>query len=162
MVPRLIVVIIPSCVRMSSHCETNIMSINYISIKKSDDDADIYWMLGVCHAWLNFAEDFNMINSFNLYTNPRRWMLLSSYGLTKACRNIIWPVTSLISSLSPLSPSHWPPCCFQNELGTSHLGAFAWLFPLLGVCSPDIHLSPLFPPGLCSVRRGWPFLGHLS
>ena len=34
MVPRLIVVIIPSCVRMSSHCETNIMSINYISIKK--------------------------------------------------------------------------------------------------------------------------------
>ena len=29
-------------------------------------------MLGVCHAWLNFAEDFNMINSFNLYTNPRR------------------------------------------------------------------------------------------
>ena len=151
------------CADVKSPCstpETHIMSINYISVK-NDDDANPYWMLGVCHTWLNFAEDFYMVNSFNLYASPGRWMLLSSYGLTKACRNIIWPVTSLISSLSPLPPSRWP-CCFQNKLGTSHLGAFAWLFPLHGAYSPDIHPSPLFHPGLCSVGRGWPFRGPLS
>lgn len=108
-------------------------------------------VLAVCQALLNLFKDFNMINSFNPYTSPRRWALLPFCGLTEACVSIIWPI------IFHLCPSLMLTLLFLEQIRNIPPWSSCLGVPFVWLLFPQIF-THLLTPLQVSPQRGLPWL----
>lgn len=104
------------------------------------------WVLAVCQALLHLFKDFNVINSFNPYTNSRRWALLPFCGLQRPA----WASSG--PCISSLSLPHADLAVLRTNQEHPTLELLPGCSLCLDTLPPDIHPSPYPSTGLYSVR----------